>query len=264
MSWPTEIPGLVSFWDFQEPTGQPRKARGSFPAALCEAAGPIERVEGGVFGPYCAELPHGKYFNIPHAECGELKLKSQLTIVAWIQRHRKPEIQCEAVAGMWNETNKQRQYCLFLDLRIHGGSDNVCAHVSSTGGPTPGHPWCMDAAIGARSIGYSEWNCVAISYDGIEARVYLDGRLDMRAGLNPFLYPGRLYRGCSDFTVGAVHRGGEMGNWFVGRIGGLAVYRRALSEDEILRLSTNGVGQASAQARNGQLDSIEPNREAIE
>jgi hypothetical protein len=36
----------------------------------------------------------------------------------------------------------------------------------------------------------------------------------------------------SDFTVGAVHRLGEMGNNFVGQIGGIAVFDRALSDDE--------------------------------
>ena len=35
-----------------------------------------------------------------------------------------------------------------------------------------------------------------------------------------------------DFTVGAVDREGEIGNFFTGRIGGLAMYNRALSPAE--------------------------------
>ena len=43
----------------------------------------------------------------------------------------------------------------------------------------------------------------------------------------------------SDFTVGAVNRSGEMGNFFVGQIGGLAVYDRALTKEEMRYLSSN-------------------------
>jgi hypothetical protein len=41
----------------------------------------------------------------------------------------------------------------------------------------------------------------------------------------------------SDFTVGAVHRSGEMGNFFCGKIAALAVYRRALTPAEMFALA---------------------------
>lgn len=236
MTHPKNISGLVSFWDFQEPAGQPRQAIGSFPASLREGATPVERATGGIFGDYCAQLSRGQYFFLPHAECGELRLRESLTVVAWIQRHRKPEIECEAVAGMWNETDRQRQYALFLDLRIHGGADNVCGHLSASGGPTPNHRWCMDAAIGGTRIPYFDWHCVAFTYDGSEARTYLDGEFHPREAFNPFPYPGGIFQGTADFTVGAVHRQGSMGNWFVGKIAGLAIYRRSLTSEEISSL----------------------------
>jgi len=245
---PVKVTDLVCFWDFQEPAGVPRRASGNFPAMLREGAGPIRRVEGGLFGKYCAELSLGQYFFVPNAECSGLNLHRELTMVAWIQRHRKAEIQCEAIAGMWNETHAQRQYALFLDLRIHGASDNVGGHISSTGGPTPGQAWCMEAAIGSAQVGYSRWHSAALSYNGREAMVYLDGHLDVRPGLNPFVGPRlHLHRGTSDFTVGAVHRLGEMGNWFCGRLGGLAVYSRALSGDEIRSVSLVGGGGSLAE-----------------
>ncbi len=186
MTHPKDIPDLVSFWDFQESAGQPRQAVGRFPASLREGSTPIERVRDGIFGEYSAQLARGQYFYLPHAECGELRLQHSLSVVAWLQRHRKPEIECEAVAGMWNETERQRQYALFLDLRIHGGADNVCGHLSSSGGPTPNHRWCMDAAIGGARIPYFDWHCVAFTYDGNEARTYLDGEFHERQGFNPF------------------------------------------------------------------------------
>ncbi|MEA3209680.1 MAG: hypothetical protein QOE70_2737 [Chthoniobacter sp.] len=57
---------------------------------------------------------------------------------------------------------------------------------------------------------------------------------------NPFLYADGLFDGAAEgaaFTVGAVHRGGEWGNFFGGQIGGLAIFRRVLSEAEMLALT---------------------------
>jgi hypothetical protein len=238
------IPGLACFWDFQEPAGQARVSTGAHSYHLREAAGMVMRVEGGVFGAYSAQLNRGDYFSIPRAECPALDFcgpNARFSVVAWLQRHRKREVQCEAVAGMWNETAKQRQYGLFLDLRIHQAGDNVAGHVSATGGPTPGYPWCMDAAIGAGYLTYFDWHCVAFTYDGNYVRAWLDGQLETRVGFNPFAYPHGIYDGGAsgaDFTVGAVHRGGEMGNWFVGRLGGLAVFSRDLGSKEMAELTS--------------------------
>lgn len=50
-----------------------------------------------------------------------------------------------------------------------------------------------------------------------------DGRLDAREGRNPYVYELDLFAG----------RSGEMGNWFQGVPGGLAVFCRALREYEM-------------------------------
>ena len=115
----------------------------------------------------------------------------------------------------------------------------VMRSIRSVGGPTPGHPWCMDASIGATPVPFDLWQCVAFSYDGRAVRSYLNGRLDAREGRNPYIYPQGLFAGGadgSDFTVGAVHRSHQMGNWFAGDLGGLAVFSRALSDLEMERL----------------------------
>ena len=41
----------------------------------------------------------------------------------------------------------------------------------------------------------------------------------------------------ASFTVCGVHRSGEMGNWFTSRIAELAVYNRALAEEELVAIS---------------------------
>jgi hypothetical protein len=156
-----------------------------------------------------------------------------------VKRAPKSNGECQAVAGMWNETVATRQYCLFLDLSIWSSEEQACGHVSATGAPTPGYKYCMEAAIGAKPLGLGEWRQVAFTFDGVWAKVYVDGRLDYRPGLNPYYWPQPINDGGadgSDFTVGAVYRGGTMGNWFTGRLGGLAVYDEVLLEEELAGL----------------------------
>ena len=73
-----------------------------------------------------------------------------------------------------------------------------------------------------------------------QLRVSTDRALaDVRETFNPYAYPGGLFDGGldgADFTVAAVHRSNTMGNWFTGVLGGLAVYDRALSDDEMWSL----------------------------
>ena len=234
---------LVSFWDFQEDEGQSRVSKGRCNYELKEASGTVKRSDDGVFGDYSANIEEGKYFSIPHMECQELDFHgkdAQFTIIAWVKRAEKSNDQCEAIAGMWNEEDRKRQYCLFLNLGIHDSSQQVCGHVSSVGGPTPGQMWCMDASIGQTPVPLNEWQCVAFSYDGKYARSYLNGKLDVREKFNPYFYDEGIHDGGdngSEFTVGGVFRLGEMGNWYVGLLGGLAVFNRKLSDDEVFELS---------------------------
>jgi hypothetical protein len=249
---PLDINNLICFWDFHEPAGAERVAQGPFAYALQERRGEIARVEDGVFGKHSALFDGTKYFELPRAASPALNLRgpqAQVTVVTWLKRKPAQPHGCEAVAGMWNEYGK-RQYCLFLNLGIDYGADQVGGHVSSIGGPTPGDPFCLDAAIGSTPVPLELWQCCAFTYDGEWARAYLNGRLDPRGARNPYHYPGGLFDGGedgSDFTVGAVARPEDVntpppevpyvGNWFYGLLGGLAVYNRALSEEELLRLA---------------------------
>ena len=198
---PLGLPGLLCFWDFQDEPGRGRGSKGPHAYALREQAGPVDRVavDGSPFGRYAARVRQGQWFAIPRAECRALDLHgpdAQVTVVAWLRRGvSEPRDNCEFVAGVWNETDAKRQYGLFLNLRIWGSADQVCGHVSGTGGPTPGHRWCMDASIGATPVPVGAWSCVGFTYDGREARSYLHGALDARPGRNPYPYPGGLYDG---------------------------------------------------------------------
>jgi hypothetical protein len=209
-----------------------------------EQAGPVRRVEDGVAGcgPYSAEIAEGQWLKVPRADCPELNLhgpQARVSVVAWVKRAQKSYGECEAVAGMWNETHRSRQYCLFLNLGIWQSRQQVCGHLSSTGAPSPGYKYCMEATIGATPVPLGEWHQVAFTYDGVWARAYRDGVCDERPGLNPYFWPCAINNGGpggSDFTVGAVDRSGVIGNWYVGRLAGLAVYDVALSPEIITEL----------------------------
>ncbi len=252
-----QSPGLVAFWDFQDgslrslaPPYLTLKSGGASPAFVSE----------GIFGPCSVEfaasgdLAKG-FLYLPSDDAGLLSFgggSAQLTVIAWIKRKRSSYPGCQFLAGIWNE-HRRRQYGLFLNLKIWDSAEQVGAHVSRHGGPTPGYPYCMDVAIGATPVPFEAWHCVAMTYDGTQAAAWLDGRLDMREpqgepGRNPFCLPGGLNPESTDFTVGAVARPGRVepdpqggfretgsliGNPFVGLLGGLAIFRRALTAKEL-------------------------------
>jgi len=244
---PQIFPGLVSFWDFKarHPDGTWPATGGANRYALIEQAGPMTTIEDAKapLGGHPLRVPEGKWLAIPRAQCPALDIHGKdghLTLVAWIKRGQTLRPTCEFIAGQWNETHGGRQYGLFLNIRTWGGTDQICGHLSTTGGPTPGFKYCYDGPIGGTAIDREHWHCVAMSYDGQHGYAWLDGFLDVQPRINPYLLPGGLHDGGpngSDFTVGAVHRAGEMGNFFTGLIAGLALYNRCLSPAEIWALS---------------------------
>ena len=245
-----KVDGLLAFWDFNEPAGQPRVSRGPHALALQERQGPIERVEAGVFGPHAARIKRGQWFIVERKDVGPLDIHgkdAQVSVVAWVLRETKDSWQ--AIAGVWDETRKKRQYCLFLnaprgtkadEMKRYPLANRIHGHVSAIGGPTPGDQFCITYSSGATEIPMRQWQCLAMTYDGRESRVYVNGKLDAQEQYNPFPYPDGLFDGGADgadFTVGAVHRGGSWGNFFGGQIGGLAIFKRALSEAEMQHLA---------------------------
>lgn len=243
-------PSLVALWDFQE-EGERKSKGGDQVYALQEQNGKIERVEGGVLGPYAARLNYGQFLKIERPKIGALNIhgkEAQVTVAAWIKREAKQGWQ--AIAGVWDETHKKRQYCLFLNAphgtkademvrykmlnRIHG-------HVSGVGGPTKGEKYCITYSSGKTEIPFGEWVFVAMTYDGKFSKLYVNGKLDAWDQYNPFPYDEGLFDGGedgSDFTVGAVHRSNEWGNFFGGQLGGVAIFKRALKEEELSELAT--------------------------
>jgi hypothetical protein len=135
-----------------------------------------------------------------------------------------------------------------------------------------GLPWCGDYAASISQVPVGRWVTLGFTYDGQYIRAYFNGIMEERPvdpkadnredryyteegpggnhrGINPyyhgrgiFKYDPRLHAktkpgGGSDFTVGARYAVGSMlGEALKGRIAGLAVFDKALSDTEMMVL----------------------------
>ncbi|MCY7351288.1 MAG: LamG domain-containing protein [Cytophagaceae bacterium] len=250
-------PNLVAFWDFQDRTGSDRvdKSRNRF--RLREVGGPVKRIrpeEGAPFGKFAADLKFPQRFELPRAEMGALNIHgktAQVSVVAWIRRrkaweHGKPKHANEALAGVWREQDHKRQYCLFLNIKSNAKmlpkqtDEKVSGHVSGTGGASPGHPWCYEVSLGATPVPWDEWVCVGLTYDGRAIRSYFNGAFDAAQGYNPYEQTEGIFDGGpdgADFVVGHSDVKRQANNQFVGVLGGVAVFDRALTEAEMKKLA---------------------------
>jgi len=248
--------GLIALWDFKEEAGKARKAIGKGKFPLEEQKGAIPRMNDGPLSGYSALFRDSAFLRLPNSKTGKLNIygKTQgVTVMAWVKWEGKTGF----VGGMWNEyaSGGKRQYGLFVSLPHYNGGDQVCGHISYTGKPTPPFPYSIDYSASKQTVRKEEWQFVAFTYDGQYIRSYLNGEFATREpelinhtngfpgypegmmhSKNPYFYPDGMGNNGSDFTVGAVLLARGMGNYFRGQIGGLAVFDRALSAEEIRRL----------------------------
>jgi len=250
-----ERPGLVCFWDFQQQADGGYVSTGTHAYVLKPQNGPIAQAEQGIFGT-SLNIRQGQWLLLPREDCPALNFhgKDEVTIVAWIQRESDDNWQY--IAGMWNERDAKRQYALFTCAGSQTNfetMDRIPArhqthgYASDVGGATPGKPFCFSYASGATKLVKREWTMIAYTYDHEFLRVYVNGKLDQHPGYNPFPWNKPIFEGGqdgADFTVARQC----LPNWphypkaekpmrkqgFGGKLGGLAVYRRALNSNELL------------------------------
>ncbi len=278
-------PNLVSFWTFGEDTGEKRCSiieRGSYP--LVEVGGPIERVEGGPYSGYAADLNGKQYFKIPYAETGRLNISGPDAQVSMFAVVRIVNLkQSRTIAGMWsegkgaNDDTGTRQYALLMNMPTYGGPNQLVPHISSEGGVSrradgSAFPWCCDYAASASVVPTDEWCTLGFTYDGKYISAYINGVMEYRPlnpkndrrtdsyfliegplgqnrGMNPYYHGRGIFAydpekhaqnkpgGGSDFTVGARYAVGSMlGEATIGKFGGLAVFDRCLTPQEMIQL----------------------------
>lgn len=250
--------GMVAFWKFDEKAGEPRLAQGKGKFPLVEFPPEVKRMAEGPVSGYSAYFDGTNFLSLPSDQTGELNIhgKNQgVTVMAWVKWSGEPT---GFVGGMWNEHEEggKRQYGLFVSLGYYNGADQVCGHVSWSGKATPPFPYSIDYSASKQLVAKNEWSCIAFTYDGQYIKSYVDGNFEPREpelinhtkgfegypeGLvqskNPYYFPGGLGDNRSDFTIGAVLLETGMGNFFKGHIGGLVVFDRALTDQEVKDLA---------------------------
>lgn len=175
-----------------------------------------------------------------------------------------------------NDDSGTRQYALLMNMPTYGGPNKLVPHISSEGGVTrradgSAFPWCADYAVTAHEVPVEQWCTLGFTYDSRFLRAYIDGRLDELKldpekhhrtdpyftkegpdggdrGMNPYYHGRGIFRydaaqrakariRPSDFTVGSRMAVGSMtGEATIGRFGGLAVFNRALTGAEMMKL----------------------------
>lgn len=250
------IPNLIAYWDFAG--DDYLTSQGVERATLRNSGSAMPKlINDATAGGRALRFDGDDYLYIPYAETGALNVRSgSVTVVAWV---RWTAEQTGFVAGMWNEYENggKRQYGLFISLPHYNGANQVCGHISRTGKPTPPFPFSIDYSASRQTVPKDEWCVAAFTYDGEYIRSYLDGRFEEREeelinhtkgfegypdGLrqvkNPYYFPDGIGDNGSDFTVGAVFVANRIGNYFKGDIAAIAVYDRALTAEEIAKISS--------------------------
>ncbi len=248
-------PGLVAFWDFADTTGKPI-AGSAKSVKLLPARQPKFISEGPLSGKSIELNGKTDYWYIKHENTEKLDVKTNaVTVIAWVKWLGGTGF----VAGKWNEYKDggKRQYGLFVSLPYYNGAQQVCGHISKNGGSTKPFPYSIDYSASPQKVPLNTWVCATFTYDGKHIKSYLNGVFQPRepeliqrtAGFlpdkpegltqvkNPYYYPDGMGNNGSDFTVGAVQLKTGMDNFFKGRIGGIAVFNRALSDKEIARVA---------------------------
>lgn len=200
----------------------------------------------------------GGHLRLPPEEVGDLDLSggSAATVMALVRREALGR---GFIAGSWEEhdSDPRRQYGMFIDLPAYGGGDQVIGHVSRSGGVSPNLPYSRDYAASARMVRPGGWRVIAFRYDGEYVTAFLDGLADsrpefeevgpplgegLRYAKNPYRFDEGLYRGPpGEFTVGAVLLSSGIGNAFCGGIAKIAVWERALSDEELRALTAEWI-----------------------
>ncbi|MEN4450252.1 hypothetical protein [Mycobacterium sp. SM3041] len=162
-----------------------------------------------------------------------------------------------------------RQYGSYFDASYFLGwsHGHYTPHIGAQDGPSPGYPWNRDYAGSARKyftgVGQGQWHMEAFTYDGHQIIAYVDGLSDIWKDVaepeplvsgytlrqtvdrNPYLLDKPINGSPTTkrFSIGAALYGSPPFpgiNFTKGNLGGVAVFNRALSPEEIMaiRLAT--------------------------
>ena len=143
----------------------------------------------------------------------------ECTTTAWIKTE---QIEGEGAIITNMPANKPRNYNLRSD------PTGIIAFVFTTS-----NNWTI--TLGTTPVIDGKWHHVAASYDGKDARVYIDGELE-----------GEAPWGAMDAASGPVTIGGTVqGHYFTGIIDDVGLFSEALEIDDIESIMDDGLGVAT-------------------
>ncbi|QJD82871.1 apiosidase-like domain-containing protein [Cohnella herbarum] len=209
-----EVPVPSLTWKFDEKTGNTstESSGGGSPAQL---KGGADIVSGGVFGNSLSLDGVDDYAEI---DSRALDGKDQFTISMWVNMSRLPKLNYSLIGKEGGDTDNAFR----LTIEPSGAGHFVMS--------TSGAGWYSTVAGFHMPLKTGQWHQVTATYDGKNARVYIDGEEegmsgDMAGGLSVVSNPIRLgYKSASNIEFAQV------------RIDELQLYDRALTGDQVSKL----------------------------
>lgn len=156
---------------------------------------------------------NGDYIN-----CGNgptLQIQDQITLACWI---RVPQF-----TRNWATIISKGD----SSYRLSRGESNYAVHMGFNGATSMPYSW-FD---GKKAVNDDQWHHIVGLYDGTEARIYVDGKLDASQAAT-----GQMY--ATDYPVYIGENSQATGRYWDGLIDDARIYNKALSEDEILVIMT--------------------------
>lgn len=156
-----------------------------------------------------------------------LDLETEVTIVAWVDAG-KPKLAWPNIVSKGADVTPEN-YAVFIST-----ADSFVHFPMNPGGP---RVW-VNSPNGSFDLG--KWQHVAATYDGKSGKIYVDGK---KVQENP--HSGNLLPNDMIFRIG---NGGSLGQayWWNGVMDDVAIFNKALSEQEINEIMKNGLGRILA------------------
>jgi len=198
---------LVAWWRLDEGSGMMAfDSSGNGNDARFEGA--PEWVEDGKFGKALKFNGSSDYLAAPDSESLDINA-DQLSIAAWINGEDWPA--ANHVVRKVADTGTGSIYI----IRVQ--PDTVRVYLNTSAGET--------IVQGTTALTTNEWFHVGLTYDGAEARIYVNGQLDISMNVS-----GELTQSNNELRIGR----GEPAGYFVGMIDDVRLYNHALTESELL------------------------------
>jgi streptogramin lyase len=167
-------------------------------------------------------------------DSAELELGEEMTVEAWVD----PDGEEVGEPIIYKEATGATGYALGVGMTKYG---NLEGYVDPEGGTSP------TRVASSEELDPHTWSHVALTYDGANMRLYIDGDL-----VSTKSAPGVDMGGEGPLTIGCAERGGSR-EWWDGRIDEVRVYDRALDGTEVAEDEKDPIGSEGAAGLNLQI-----------